>query len=166
MARKYISNIELEGATILWPNFSGRPGQFNREGDRSFNVRIDDAELAQRLTDDGWGVKILAPLEEGEKAKHHLQVKVRFNNYPPTVYMVIGDKKFRLDENSIDCLDKYDIKYADVVISPYSYKYRGEEGISAYLKSMYVVIDQDPYAHKYADYQLPTDEDLQDMWRK
>ena len=47
-----INNINIEGATIIWKNFSGERDKFN-PGKRGFSVVIDDAVMADELRKDG-----------------------------------------------------------------------------------------------------------------
>ena len=148
MARKDL--LEIENASIIWPNFSGKPTDFRPQGGyRSFNVILDDPDLVQKLVDDGWNVKIKAPREEGDDPLNYLEVCVRFDNYPPKVFMVSTRNKVELDEESIGDLDIYDIQSADLIISPYHYDANGNKGIKAYLKTGYFNIVEDRFASKY-----------------
>ena len=58
-------SAEIDGARIMFPNFSGAPDAFNKQGGkRYFTVKIDDQEIADALLAEGWNVKIKAPREE------------------------------------------------------------------------------------------------------
>ena len=39
-------NVVIEDAHLIWKNFSGEETQFNRAGNRNFNVIIDDPDFA------------------------------------------------------------------------------------------------------------------------
>lgn len=94
----------VEDATIIFRNFSGKEGQYNREGDRNFAV-ILDPQLAEEMVADGWNVRQLDPREEGEPPTPYIQVSVSFKNRPPRVVLLTSTGRTSLDESSVEVLD-------------------------------------------------------------
>lgn len=150
MASKELDNIIIENARIGFKNFSGKIGKFNPEGNRNFCVFLDE-DIANKLKKDGWNVKYLKPREEGDKEQAYLQVKVRFENRPPNVVIKSSRGKSRIDESEVNMLDWAEIENVDLNISPYVYDFNGNKGVSAYLKSMFVTIEEDPLEMKYVN---------------
>ena len=146
-----VNNINIEGAIVIWKNFSGERDKFN-PGKRGFSVVIDDAVMADELRNEGWNVKD-RPLQEGADPSEQewtLPVKLNMNRYTQ-VWLIVGNHKTLLDENTVAQLDVVDFVNCDISIRPYEWEMGGRTGITAYVDSMYVTIRENKFAEKYAD---------------
>ena len=157
MPKHFIEPIKIENARILFRNFSGRETEYNRAGNRNFHVIIDDENVALKLKEEGWNIKVRQTSDDDEPM-YHMQIAVRFDNVPPNVYLVTSKNKTRLDEESINQLDNADITNVDLEIRPYQWEVNKKTGIKAYLKTMYVTIEEDAFAEKYAQEEFPQDD--------
>jgi hypothetical protein len=143
----------MEGVRITFRNFKGKEGQFNKEGERNFAVLLDD-EVANRMAEDEWNVKWLTPREDaddGETKQAILPVALRYDIFPPRIVMVTSHNRTVLDESEVQFLDDADILNVDVIVRPYRWEVNGKSGIKAYVKTMYVTIEEDPLDAKYAE---------------
>ena len=138
--------LQIDDARIIYRNFSGEGSKFNREGDRNFSLIIDDPAIADELVAQGWNVKIREPREEGDDPFIHLPVKVKFNDRGPRIYLITGDRKNELDEESVGILDNVDILGIDLDIRPYDWEVNGKTGRTAYLHSMRIIQEVDRFA--------------------
>ncbi len=150
MAEKTAVEFMVENATLLFKNFSGRATEFNREGDRNF-VLVLTEEVAARLSQDDWNVRILPAREEGDPDRLVLDVTVKFGKYPPKIILITNDGKTRtrLDEDMISILDGADVQEWDLMINPSFWEFNGKSGVKAYLKSAYVTLREDALDRKY-----------------
>lgn len=142
--------ITFEDCRIIYRNFSGKEGEFNRVGDRNFCVLLSD-EVAAQFAEDGWNVKYLKPHEEGDAPQPYLQVKLKFNTErrPPRVVLVTSGGNTPLDASTVSLLDYAEITKVDLNIRPYNYDVRGNTGVSAYVRDIYVTIEEDELEKRY-----------------
>lgn len=143
--------LQIDEARIVFRNFAGAADKYNHEGNRNFAVVIDDAEIADKLAEDGWNVKIKPPREEGDDPFMFLPVKVKFNERGPHIYLSTGDALVRLDESTVHRLDNVDILSVDMDIRPYDWEMNGKTGRSAYLQSMKVTHEVDRFAAEFTE---------------
>jgi hypothetical protein len=134
------NTVLMEGVRIIFRNFAGKEGQYNREGDRNFGVILPD-DVAQQMLEDGWNVKYLKPREDDDAEEGEtpwLSVSVNFDKGKPPKVMLVTDRgRTALDANTVDMLDWADITNVDLIVRPYTWEVSGRSGIKAYLQSMY-----------------------------
>lgn len=152
--------LQIDEARIVYRNFSGEESQFNRKGDRNFSIVIPDEELAQRLQEEGWNVKIRPAREEGEAPFMHLPVKVKFNDRGPNVYLITNGQRNRLDEETVGLLDNVDILNVDLDIRPYDWELQGKTGRSAYLQSIEVTQEVNRFEARWAQEEFPGEDEM------
>jgi len=153
MPPKKDNTVIMEGVRIIFRNFAGKEGQYNREGDRNFAVLLDD-DVAAAMNEDGWNVKWLKPredAEEGETPQAYLPVSVNFRGRPPRVVLVSSRGRSNLDEDQVEMLDWVDVLNVDLIVRPYEWTVNGKSGIKAYLQSLYMTIQEDPLELKYSE---------------
>lgn len=140
----------IENAKIIFRNFEGKEGQYNRNGDRNFAVIIPDEKTAQNMLKDGWNVKYLQPREEGEEATPYIQVAVSYKNRPPRIIMMTSTARTVLTEDNVEILDWADIRSSDLICRAYEWDVNGKTGVKAYLQSLFVTIEEDYLERKYS----------------
>lgn len=151
-----IDNIVLRSATILFRNFEGREGPFNAAGDRNFSVLLDD-DHAEYLAGIGWNIRQLKVREDGDTPQKYMTVSVKYRGRggslvrPPTIFMVSSRGKTAINEEFCEFLDQVDVRTSDLTIRPYEWVVNGKTGIKAYLKTLYLIIEEDPLDLEYQD---------------
>lgn len=151
--REWLPDLELRDVRILrgqFRNFSGEERRFNPAGNRNFAVEISQ-EIAEDIGAKGWPVTCLDGGDAYDEPLYFIRVKVNFNNRPPKVILISGGSKTQLNEDTIGMLDWADIVKASVQLSPNYYDINGKQGYSAYLKTLYVEIESDPFENDYPD---------------
>jgi hypothetical protein len=144
------SNIVIEGARIGFRNFGGAAGKFNPAGRRNFCVFLEP-ELGRTLEADGWNVRWLEPRDEADERTPYLQVAVSYDNIPPKIVLITSRGKTILDDATVNLLDWAEIQNVDLTIRPYNWEVSGKGGVKAYIKNMYVTIQEDEFEKKYVN---------------
>lgn len=145
-------NLEIENANIGrggFRNFAGEKSQFNPTGKRTFTVIFDEA-TGQALAQEGWHIRWREPRDEMDDRVALLQVEVKFGDYSPKIMLISGNDRTLLDESNIAILDTAEIGKADIIIRPYNWEVNGNIGTKAYVKSMYVTLQDDDFGGRYA----------------
>jgi hypothetical protein len=151
MAQYKDESVVIENTRLLFRNFKGAKGKFNKAGERSFSCILEEGQ-AQELIDAGWKVKWLKPREEDDVPTPFLSVKVNFEGKrPPRIVLITSKNRTTLDEDTVALVDLANIANVDLIVNPYHWKVEDDTGINAYLKTMFIVIEEDYLDRKYAD---------------
>lgn len=145
-----MNNLVVENATIMFRNFSGKEGRYNDAGQRNFCLMIPD-DVVERVKADGWNVRTLRPKDPDDPPAYYIQVAVKFEYLPPKILMISSGGKSQISESNVDILDWAEIKTCDVIVRPREWTMNGRQGVKAYLKSLYVTIEEDEFESKYAN---------------
>jgi len=148
--KKYKVNdrVTIYNANLMFRNFSGEETQFNPKGTRNFCIFLDYS-VAEKMEKDGWTIRWLDPKDPQDPPQPMISVKVAFGNFPPNIVLISEGRQSKLTEENVNILDWAEIETCDVVLSPYTWSVRGQTGVKAYLKSMYVTLRVDELAKKY-----------------
>lgn len=156
--KRWIDEIKIEGARMLYKHFSGEKDSFHAHGQRDFSVIIEDLEYANSLIKEGWNIKFPEPnpdiAPEDDTRRPYLKVKVAFDNVPPKVYTISenanGEQvRLEINESNVIMLDTLRFSHIDMVIIPYQWTHNGESGVSAYLSQFYGTIEPRGFEDKY-----------------
>lgn len=143
---------------IFKTNFSGDPERDNYGNDtRCANIIIPDEEQARELAERGFNVRQTKPKpgqEEDFEPTYFVKIIVNFDSkWPPKIVLVSGDSEpQKLDEESIDTLDKVYVLNVNALLNPYINKKKKDAKPSLYVKTLYVEqdVEDDPFAARYA----------------
>lgn len=149
--------LNFSNAQIGFRNFEGREGLYNKAGDRSFVIFLEES-MAKKLEVEGWNIKWPKVRQdskyEEDTRQPYLSVSVGFDYFPAKVYMLTDNGTSEpnistLNEDSVGMLDWAELSNVDIVIRPYEWTVSGKSGIKAYLKAGYFTLISDEFAQKY-----------------
>ena len=134
--------LVIRNAQLVFKDFGGEITKYNKRGDKSFCVVIDDHDFAGRLRSEGWNVKQFKPRDEYDSdPDYYINVKVSYDGrFPPEVAIVNDDGGLaQMDEDSVSVLDHSYISSADVSINPHHwFDDDGKENVKGYLRKLHV----------------------------
>lgn len=139
----------IEDGRIFFRNFAGKEGPMNAAGERNFACELTP-DVAAQMEKDGWNVKYTKVREDGDIPTPYIPVKVSYANFPPRIVMVSSNARTQLTEDSVEVLDWTNIQKVDLICRGYSWSVNGKSGLKAYVKTMFVIIDEDELERKYA----------------
>lgn len=163
-----MNNVIIENAEIIFSNFSGREGRYNREGNRCFSVMVPDESLAMQLKEDGWNIKERFINDEPTGRYYINGVNINFDYYiKPVIVYVSNGNEIVLTEELLNSgiaaqLDGRGAERYDVSIRPSARKRPdGTVGIKGYVDEMRIVAKKSLFGqHTENNYELPDDEAL------
>lgn len=159
-----MNNLIFENAQILFPNFSGREGRYNREGNRCFSIVVTDkngrpdADLALQLKEDGWNIRerIINGEPTGEFYINGVNINYDYYIKPIISYISNGNEitltPELLDNGIAAQLDGRGAEHYDVSIRPKTWERGdGSVGIKGYVDEMRIVAKKSLFASGYSD---------------
>lgn len=148
-----IAPVTLRDVRLLFRNFAGKEGQYNREGDRNFLVLLP-VDVAGAMAEEGWNIKTFKARpgdDPDEPLQDYIQVAVKWGKgQPPNVVLVTTGGRNKLDEEDVDILDWAPLARVDLIIRPYQWDVNGKSGVKAYLKTLFAFMEEDELEREYS----------------
>lgn len=149
-----MSNLEMytiNDAHLVFRNFEGAEGQYNKKGDRNFAILLAEQD-AKTLAEDGWNVKMMKPREDDEnpEPRPYIQVSVSYKGRPPRVVVITSAGRTNLTEDTVETLDWAEFSLVDVILRPYNWTVNGASGTKAYLKTLFATVEEDELERRYS----------------
>lgn len=128
--------LEIWNAKVIFKNFKGIAKTFNDEGSRNFCVILDDTQNnIDKMINDGWNVKILQPTVKYPNGGYILEVRVKFDKYPPVILIRKGNNPpVRFDESMVGELDG--VNLSNISMKIYGREYKPGK-LSTFLREFY-----------------------------
>lgn len=147
---KVKGSFSIEDAQITYRNLTGDEKQYNPQGDRNFNIILDQGQ-AEGLREFGFNVRAQESKNDPEDVRYLLKVKASYKFRAPKIVQITSGGKNNLDESNVGFLDWADIMHVDLICTPSSWSTSSGSGTTAYVKSMFVTLLEDEFDQKYAD---------------
>lgn len=145
--------VEFTGVKIIHRNLSGVQKEYNRAGNRNFSIVLTEDE-ADMLIERGFNVRVRPGQNDPSERFCFLPVTVSYNHIPPKIYRVTRDKMVLLTEANVGVIDSSDILNVDLSVNARHWEINGNQGIKPYVSVMYVEVEEDAFADKYANREL------------
>ena len=134
--------LVIRNAQLVFKDFEGEVTKYNKHGDKSFCVVIDDHDFARQLSADGWNVKQFKPRDEYDgDPDYYINVKISYEgHFPPETAIINDDGSLaQLNEETVGTLQHCYISTADVSINPHHWTDDdGSEHVKGYLRKLHV----------------------------
>ena len=154
-------NVDFE---ILFSNLEGRKEGYDQDGDRKFRLKFNDPELAQQLAEDGWNIRIYTPKNEEYDPYYYMKVVTKFRvdsekvRQDPEIHLVNSKNDILCGPQNMADIDmafrNHKVVRVDLSVNPYHWNNptigKGE-GVAAYIREMWVEIQDSPFASRYAN---------------
>lgn len=144
-----MEKLTIKHCSIMWRNFEGRKTEYKPEGYRTFHVKLDEVTAVQ-LAEEGWSITHRPGNEKYPEDSYSMKVVVSYEKFAPTIWMITGDRKIPLMEETVRQLDYADLEDISLVVSPSVWKSGTRTGVTAYLNTLYAVVKEDELASEYS----------------
>lgn len=159
-ARLSNGDLSVEGAGIIFKNFSGKPTDFNPVGGKRTFALVLPREIADDLVEEGWNVRRRPAKDEGDEDMLYTEIVVNMaSQYPPKLHLLFrygdSEKLVQLREEDLFELDENVLTDIDVVIHPFNHGRSNSAGstVKGYLKTLYATqVPTVEFSGKYSQY--------------
>lgn len=158
-----MNNLIFENAQVLFPNFSGREGRYNREGNRCFSVMVTDAEgkpdadLAMQLKEEGWNIRERIINNEPTGEFYINGVNINYDYYiKPIIHYISNGNEIELTPELLDSgiagqLDGRGAERYDISIRPRVWERNDGTfgGVKGYVDEMRIFARKSLFSSRY-----------------